>query len=207
MACTSSWYKALWLRDKSKSSKLVLFNHKYREMLWLKQYLHLAFFLKYFWLLWWATNICLSTNLRALRTFCSSSERTYIHSNRLLLYVQKSVGDPQLGGSLSVHSSDEAVGLYNIQEGNSIICREGRINIKSVDSSVTKVASCVHPNVYAFQCVSLCWGCSVCVHVVVGWFRGSSQRGWRLRFRGAFLISPLIEQYIGCFRLKQENED
>lgn len=74
-------------------------------------------------------------------------------------------------------------------------------NIKSVESSVTKVAC---PSV--FMCFSACpfhvKGFLVCVHVIISCFWGSSQRGWRLRFGGDVLVSALIEQHVGCFRLQ-----
>lgn len=150
-------------------------------------------------------------HLRALLTFCSSSERIFIHlysslSSRLVNYVQKSVGHPLQGEVSQVTLLTRPSALAdNIRDRNQIKYGEGRVNnVKSVESSVTKVALCVRPSVSICRmCFSACpfraRGSSVCVHVVVGCFRGSSQRGRRLRFGGGFLVSALIEQHVGCF--------
>lgn len=47
-------------------------------------------------------------------------------------------------------------------------------------------------------------GLSVCVHVVIGCVRGSSQGGWRLRFGRRLLVSALVEQHVGRFSLREE---
>lgn len=69
----------------------------------------------------------------------------------------------------------------------------------------------MHPSVsichMLFSAFHFTSGSSVCVHVVVGCFRSSSQRRRWLRFRGDFFVSALIEQHVGCFSLQGEGKD
>ena len=134
----------------------------------------------------------------------------YPLSSRQVNYVQKSAGHPLWGGSLSGQSSDKAVGSSLTTYKTKIKYREGGVNnVKSVESSVTKVALCVCVQVSV--CVSVrvpvSQGSSICVHVVFHGSGGSSQRGRRLRFGRGFLVSELIEEHVGCFCLQKENMD
>lgn len=94
----------------------------------------------------------------------------------------------------------------NRRDGHQIKAKEGVY--QSVESSTTKEALCAHIWVsihhMCFQCVFISQGSSVCVHVVVDCLSGSSQRGWHVRFWGAFLVSALIEEHVGCFSLQQD---
>ena len=130
-------------------------------------------------------------------------------SSRLVNYDQKSVGHPLQGGSLSVHALTSLLVLAkNIRDRNQI--KYGKVGLISLWNplSLKKRCMCASKCLFAI-CISVCvpWrqGSSVCVHAVVGWLRCSSQRGRGLRFGGAFLVSALIEQHVGCFSLQRDD--
>lgn len=166
--------------DQSSNQKPKICLSILNETLWLK---HLAFFCLFFKITVAKDNrnICLMINdvkKRRNRKEAAVGKSLSVYSSRLLLYVSSYESE--------IRKSGGNVGLIMSVQSSSVLC----VCVRVLGVSV-RVPLRVR-------------GLSVCVHVVIGCVRGSSQGGWRLRFGRRLLVSALVEQHVGRFSLREE---